>query len=227
MEERGVMPVNPVPAVVVALFVAIMGIEAAFQLGEQGLAGGPQAVGWRIAAIGDYGFSPAVWERVTAAGDMSLAMLRRFVTYAFLHGSFTHAVFAGVLLLALGKFVGEGMGQVAVLAVMAAATVGGAVVYGIVVAGNLPLFGLYPAVYGLIGAYTYVLWLRIGQAGGRQVMAFRLIGFLMAIQLVFGAIFGAQPTWVADVGGFVVGGAVAIVVAPGGWAAFVARMRDR
>jgi rhomboid protease GluP len=227
MSEGGVMPVNPVPAVVVALFVAIMGIEAAFQLGEQGLAGGPQAVGWRIAMIGDYGFSPAVWERVAVAGDWSLAMLRRFVTYPFLHGSFTHALFAGVLLLALGKFVGEGMGQGAVLAVMAAAAVGGAVVYGVVVAGNVPLFGAYPAVYGLIGAYTYVLWLRIGQAGGRQVAAFRLIGFLMAIQLLFGAIFGAQPTWVADVGGFVIGGLVAILVAPGGWAAFVARMCAR
>lgn len=227
MSEGGVMPVNPVPAVVVALFVAVMGIEAAFQLGEQGLAGGPQAVGWRIAAIGDFGFSPAVWERVAVAGDMSVAMLRRFVTYAFLHGSFTHALFAGALLLALGKFVGEGMGQGAVLAVMAAGTVGGAVVYGVLVAGNMPLFGLYPAVYGLIGAYTYALWLRIGAAGGQKVMAFRLIGFLMAIQLLFGAIFGAQLTWVADVGGFVIGGLAAIMVAPGGWAAFVARMRRR
>jgi membrane associated rhomboid family serine protease len=180
-----------------------------------------------MAAIADFGFSPAVWERVTQAGDFSFAMLRRCVTYAFVHGSFTHAIFAAVLLLALGKFVGEGMGQGAVMAVFLAATVGGAVVFGLSVAGNLPLFGAYPGVYGLIGAYTYLLWLRIGRAGGPRVMAFRMIGVLMAVQLVFGVIFGAQPTWIADLAGFAVGGAVAILVAPGGWSAFVARVRQR
>jgi membrane associated rhomboid family serine protease len=227
MAEEQAWPVNRIPAVVVALCALIMGIELMFQLGEAGLAGGPQAVGWRMAAIADFGFSPAVWERVTQAGDFSFAMLRRCVTYAFVHGSFTHAIFAGVLLLALGKFVGEGMGQGAVMAVFLAATVGGAVVFGLSVAGNLPLFGAYPGVYGLIGAYTYLLWLRIGRAGGPRVMAFRMIGVLMAVQLVFGVIFGAQPTWIADLAGFAVGGAVAILVAPGGWSAFVARVRQR
>jgi membrane associated rhomboid family serine protease len=227
MAQDEAYPVNPLPAVVIALFGVIMAVEAAFQLGNAGLVGGPQAVGWRIAAIGDFGFSPAVWERVAVAGDFSLAMLRRFVTYAFVHGSFTHAIFAGVLLLALGKFVGEGMGQGAVLAVFGAATVGGAVGFGIFAAGNLPLYGAYPGVYGLIGAYTYLLWLKIGQAGGQRVAAFRLIGFLMAVQLVFAVIFGAQPTWIADVAGFVVGGLTAILVAPGGWAAFLARVRQR
>jgi membrane associated rhomboid family serine protease len=227
MAENEVYPVNPLPGVVIALFAVIIGVEAVFQLGNAGLMGGPQAVGWRISAIGDFGFSPAVWERVVMAGDVSVAMLRRFVTYAFVHGSFTHALFAGVLLLALGKFVGEGMGQVAVLAVFLAATVGGAVIYGILATGNLPLYGAYPGVYGLIGAYTYLLWLKIGQGGGQRIAAFRLIGFLMAVQLVFAVIFGAQPTWIADVAGFVLGGATAILVAPGGWAAFLARVRHR
>ncbi len=227
MTEEQAFPVNPVPAVVIALCAAVMGIELVFQLGEAGLAGGPQAVGWRMAAIADFGFSPAVWQRVTEAGDFSFAMLRRFLTYAFVHGSFTHAIFAAVLLLALGKFVGEGMGQGAVLAVFLAATIGGAVVFALTVAGNLPLFGAYPGVYGLIGAYTYLLWMRIGRAGGPRIMAFRMIGFLMAAQLVFGVLFGAQPTWIADVAGFVIGGAAAIMVAPGGWSAFVARVRQR
>ena len=227
MAEEQAFPVNPVPGVVVALFAIVMGVELVFQLGEAGLAGGPQAVGWRSGAIADFGFSPAVWERVTQAGDLSFAMLRHFVTYAFVHVNFTHAIFAGVLLLALGKFVGEGMGQGAVLAVFLAATVGGAVAFGIGAAGNVPLFGAYPGTYGLIGAYTYVLWLRIGRAGGQRIAAFRMIGFLMAVQLVFAVIFGGQPTWIADVAGFVVGGAVAIVVAPGGWSGFVARVRQR
>jgi membrane associated rhomboid family serine protease len=227
MAEREVYPVNPLPVVVIALFAVIMGIEGLFQLGMAGLVGGPQAVGWRISAIGDFGFSPAVWDQVVVVRDFSFGMLRRFVTYAFVHGSFTHAIFAGVLLLALGKFVGEVLGEVAVLIVFLVATVGGAVVFGLVVPGNAPLYGAYPGVYGLIGAYTYVLWLKLGAAGGNRIAAFRMIGFLMAVQLVFGLIFGSQPTWVADVAGFVWGGLAAILVAPGGWAAFVARLRVR
>jgi len=227
MADGGAFPVNPVPPVVVALCAAIMGIEALFQFGAAGLAGGPQAVGWRVAAIGDFGFSPAVWDRVAVTGDFSFAMLRRFLSYAFVHGSFTHAIFATVLLLALGKFVGEGMGQGAVLAVFAAATVGGAVVFGLTAPGNVPLIGAYPGVYGLIGAYTYVLWRRTVQTGGPRIAAFRMIGFLLAAQLVFAAIFGGQPTWIADVAGFAAGGVAAVLVAPGGWRAFVARIRAR
>jgi membrane associated rhomboid family serine protease len=227
MAEEQVFPVNPVPGVVIALFAVIMGVEGLFQLGQAGIVGGPQAVGWRIAAIEDYGFSPAVWDQVIVVRDWSFGMLRRFVTYAFVHGSFTHAIFAGVLLLALGKFVGEVLGEAAVLAVFLAAAVGGAVVFGLVVAGNMPLFGAYPGVYGLIGAYTYILWLKLGQTGGNRIAAFRMIGFLMAIQLAFGLIFGSQPTWIADVAGFVFGGLAAVLVAPGGWGAFVARLRVR
>jgi len=33
-----------------------MGIEGAFTLGSQGLLGGSDAVGWRLAAVRDYGF---------------------------------------------------------------------------------------------------------------------------------------------------------------------------
>lgn len=227
MAENAVFPVNSIPGAVVAFAAAIMGIEIVFQLGAAGLIGGPQAVGWRIAAVEDFGFSPAVWDRVAVAGDFSFAMVKRFVTYGLLHGSFTHAIFATVLLLALGKFVGEGMGQAAVVTVFIVATVGGAVLFGLIAPGNQPLIGAYPGVYGLIGAYTYVLWLRIGRAGGPRIAAFRMIGFLMAAQLLFGVIFGAQSTWIADVAGFVCGGVATVLVAPGGWGAFLSRLRAR
>ena len=37
-------PVNPLPAVVVALFLTLLGIELVFTLGARGLVGGPDAV---------------------------------------------------------------------------------------------------------------------------------------------------------------------------------------
>ena len=49
------------------------GIEANY-----GIIGGPRGVGWRIAAIEEYGFSPAVLERVLVAEDYSFDMLKRF-----------------------------------------------------------------------------------------------------------------------------------------------------
>ena len=106
-------------------------------------------------------------------------------------------------------------------------TVLGAVAFGAVVRGAQPLFGAYPAVYGLIGAFTYLLWLRLGRAGENRLGAFRLIGLLLAIQLVFGALFGSSPQWVGDVGGFLAGGATAVLVAPGGLSALRARLRAR
>ena len=47
-------PVNPMPPAVVLVFLAIAGIEAALSLGEAGMIGGREAIGWRLALIRDY-----------------------------------------------------------------------------------------------------------------------------------------------------------------------------
>ncbi len=222
--EPGVNPVNAVPPVVVVLVLLIAAVEAALSLGAQGLAGGPQGVGWRIAAVERFAVSPAVLD-YALRGEVGL--WPRFVTYAFVHGGAIHALFAGALLLALGKFVAEGMGQLRTLLVFLAATVGGAIVFGLSVGATQPLFGAYPGIYGLIGAFTYLMWLKLGQAGENRLAAFRLIGVLLALQLVFGALFGTSPQWVGDVGGFLAGGGAAVLLSPGGLSALRARLRTR
>ncbi len=220
----GLSPVNPVPPVVLALVLVIAGIEVAVSLGGQGLVGGPGAVGWRVSLIERFAVSPAVLD-YAAQGQAGL--WTRFVTYAFVHGSVTHALFAGAMLLALGKFVGEGMGQARTLAVFAVATVMGGLLFALTAGERQPLYGAYPGIYGLIGAFTYLLWLKLGRAGENRLQAFRMIGVLMAFQLVFSAIFGANPQWIGDLGGFLAGGATAVLVAPGGFAALRARLRAR
>lgn len=218
-------PLNPVPPFVIALFLVIIGVEAMFSLGARGMIGGPDAIGWRAGAIEDYGFNGDILTWMMQNNVWPTEHLRRFVTYAFVHGSFTHALFAGVLLLAMGKFVSEVFRHWAVLVLFLVSTVGGALAFGLVVQDRPWLIGAFPGVYGLIGGFTYIMWLRLGQLGSNQARAFTLIGVLMGLQLVFGLIFGASATWVADVSGFVVGFLASFMLSPGGFAKLRARIR--
>lgn len=220
-------PLNPLPPVVIALFLVIVGLEVVFNLGARGLIGGPQAVGWRLGTLERFAFSAEIFAWMRESGRWPIEHVMRFVSYPFVHASFTHALFAGVMLLALGKMVGEVMGSLAVLLLFFVSAAGGALVYALLVGSSTPLIGAYPAVYGLIGGFTYLLWLRLGQLGEKQVRAFTLIGFLLVIQLIFGLLFGANAEWVADLAGFVIGFAMSTLLVPGGWAKLVDRLRQR
>jgi membrane associated rhomboid family serine protease len=220
-------PLNPLPPVVIALFLVIVGIEVLFNLGARGLLGGPQAVGWRLGTMERFAFSAEIFAWMRDSGRWPLEHVLRFVSYPFVHASFTHALFAGVMLLALGKMVGEAMGSLAVVAIFFVSASGGALVYALTIGDTAPLIGAFPAVYGLIGGFTYMLWLRLGQLGENQIRAFTLIGFLLAIQLIFGLLFGANAEWVADIAGFGIGFGLSTVLAPGGWSKLVDRLRQR
>lgn len=220
-------PVNPIPPVIIAIVLVIVVVEAAFSAASAGLIGGPRGVGWRLAAFEDYAFSPVIWELVVDRGNYDVELLRRFVTYPFIHASFTGALFAGALTLALGKFVGDIFRGIPTLMVFFLSTILGACAFGFILDGRSPLLGAFTPVYGLIGAYTYVVWTRLGAMGQNQMQAFRLIGVLLGIQLVFGLIFDSDQMWVAELAGFVTGFLSSIILAPGGWNAFIARMRNR
>jgi membrane associated rhomboid family serine protease len=175
----------------------------------------------------DFGFQGQFPAYMVDSGQWRPDFLLRFLSYPFVHGSFTQAAFAGVMLLALGKYVGEVMAPVAVFALFVLCTLGGALAMWGLGQPDAWLFGAFPPVYGLIGAFTYLLWVRLGVVGGPQIMAFRLIAMLAAIQLVFGLIFGFAQDWPGDLGGFVTGLFFAPVLAPGGFAALMERLRRR
>ena len=215
--------VNPLPPVVAALFLMILAIEALFALGARSLIGGPEAVGWRLAAIQRYGFSAELLDWMWETGLWPLEQVMRLVTYPFVHYGFTQALFAGVILLAMGKMVAEVFGQVAMLAVFVLSGIGGAIGFALLVPGATWLVGGFPPVYGLIGAFTYLLWRSLANVGANQSRAFTLIGILMGIQLMFGLLFGTDNTWVADLTGFATGFGLSFFVSPGGWA----RLRSR
>ncbi|MCI2394277.1 rhomboid family intramembrane serine protease [Aliiroseovarius sediminis] len=220
-------PVNPLPPVVIALAVFLVGIELVFFAGSRGLIGGPQAAGWRILMIEEWGFRETLFTWMVENGQYPPRELARFFTYPFLHLSFTHLLFVLVFLLALGKMVGEVFSPLAFLVVYFGASIGGALAYWLVWDTPVVLFGGFPAVYGLIGAYTFLLWTNLAATGGNQLSAFRIIAFLMALQLIFGLLFGAGLTWVSEIAGFVAGFGLSFLVSPGGWSNVLAKLRKR
>ncbi|MBD3786202.1 MAG: rhomboid family intramembrane serine protease [Sphingomonadales bacterium] len=219
-------PLNPLPPVVWLLIAPIVIGEAMFALGSSGLAG-DLALGWRLDALQRFSFDPGIARAMIEQGVFPWRHVARIVTYPFVHGALTHALMAGVFILALGKMVGEVFSNAAVAVVFFGAAIFGAAVYTAMPFTQVAIFGGYPGAYGLIGAFTWILWVRLGQRNANRARAFSLIAMLMGIQLLFGLFFGARPDWIADLAGFVAGFLLSFLVAPGGWRATLALLRRR
>ncbi|MEP3346532.1 MAG: rhomboid family intramembrane serine protease [Litoreibacter sp.] len=226
-ENADASPFNALPPVVVALAVILAGVEVIFQAGASGLVGGAQGIGWRVIALQDYSFFGPIWMQMLDKSYYPMEHMQRFVTYPFVHGSFTHAAFAVVIVLAIGKAVGEVFSALSFIAVFMGSSIVAALVYATLIDTSQPLIGAYPGAYGLIGAFTFLLWVNLAAVGANSMRAFSLIGFLMLFQLVFGLLFGGGHDWVADVAGFVVGFSMSFIVSPGGWGRVLAKMRQR
>lgn len=227
MQHPNASPMNPLPWIVWALTLPVVAMEIVLALGERGILGGVAGAGWRIQAMERFAYIPDLTRFVVGNGIFPAEAAMRFVSYIFVHGSFTHALFAVVLLLALGKMVGEIFRWWAVLVVFFGAAIIGAAAYTLVPWVRMPLIGAYPGTYGLIGAFTFLLWVRLAGTGSNQYRAFTMIGMLLGIQLLFGLVFGGGVEWVADLAGFATGFLLSFVVSPGGWSATMARIRNR
>jgi len=214
--DQNASPLNHIPTAVVLVMLVLAAVEIVFQAAEHNLVGGPDAVGWRLGAITDYGFFSSLLNWMIDNRSFPLAQLIRFVTYPFVSDSFGNLIFGFVLVLALGKMVAEIFSQGAFLLIFFASTIVGALAYGLLVDTNQPLTGPYPAAYGLIGGFTFILWMRARAEGSNPLRAFSLIGFLLGIQVYFGLVYGGGYGWVAEVAGFVTGFGLSFVVAPDG-----------
>lgn len=220
-------PLNPLPWIVWALALPVIAVEIVVQLHALGLAGGGVAVDWRFTAVQYFAFAPD-WFRDGLATGRGAADLYRIVSYVLVNPTLTSTIFAVVMLLALGKMVAEVYRWWAVVLVVLGATVAGALAHAYLIPGNVnPLLGTFPAVYGLIGAFTFMLWVRLAATGGSQARAFTLIGFLLGFQLLFGLLFGGGVQWVSDLGGFAAGFLLSFIVSPGGWRRVMDRLRQR
>lgn len=232
---------NDVPPVVVVLALIIGGVELALILAEAGVIGGASGIGWRNALVEEFAIYPALMDEFARRGSLPIEHLWRFVTFPFIHASHTHALFAGIMTVALGKFVGDRWHWLSLLVIFAVSGAVAALVFCLISPVNWALFGAYPALYGLIGAFTYALWMRLGQEGANRWRAFSMIIFLISVQIVFGGAMqilnvlglgnAGQPIMlyagIADLAGFAVGLGLSPLLGPGGWKSFLVRIRQR
>lgn len=226
--DRNAPPLNPLPPIVWVLALPLIAMEVILSLGAEGLVGGPQAMGWRLQAVERFAAFPELLKLQWETGGHPVTELHRLVSYSLVHGSFTHAIFAIVMLLALGKWVGEVFRWWAVLIVTLGSAAVGALCYGLLIPElRAPLIGAYPAVYGLIGAFTFMIFTNLSRVGANKFRAFSLIGFLLFFQFVFGMLFGGGWDWVADVAGFCTGFLLSFVVSPGGFRRVMDQLRQR
>lgn len=223
MSEHDPSPMNPVPPPILALAAFLVGIELIFWAGANGIVGGPGGIAWRAGAVEDYAFYPRFWHFMLETNQWSLDGVARIFTYAFVGQSFVSTIFACVFILAFGKFVGDTIGGVRALVIFAASVVGASLIYGTVFPNQPPLIGAFPGAYGLLGGYTYVLFLVLDSADENRLQAFRLVGVLAALQLVFGVIFPGPPYWIADIGGAAIGFLTAMAMGPGGLLRWIRR----
>ncbi|CUH27935.1 Rhomboid family protein [Jannaschia seosinensis] len=229
IDPRNQNPFNTLPPLVVGLAVVIMGIEVLFQLGTLGLIGGREAVGWRLGALQDWSVAEPVWDWMWQTRQLPPAEIARLFAYPLIHGSLLHAGFAAVFVLAFGNAIAPLYPGWRFLAIFFGASFDGALGYLILFETPQPLFGAMPGAYGLIGAFAFLT--QRGLTRADPARAFMLLGFLLAIQPVFGILtlqgFGWVPPWGAEIIGAATGYALALVLFPGGMTGLRNRLRQR
>ncbi|GAB4265804.1 MAG: rhomboid family intramembrane serine protease [Pararhodobacter sp.] len=226
LRDLNASPLNPLPGAVWLLLAVILGVEAVLWGAHFGLVVGSEGLGWRIEAIQRYAFSSAIQDWMLQNRTFPAMHLVRYASFSFVHGGLMHAVFAAVLVAALGKSVAEAFGSARFLVLALVTPILAAVVFGLVMGTDALgwLIGAMPMVFGLVGAFTWMRWREAAGDRERQRRAFALIGMLLVARLGFGLFAETGPSWIAEVAAFVLGfGLSALFLGPGSWH----RLRER
>jgi len=209
--------VNPIPAAILVILAGIILVEATIFFGFGGFIGKPGAAYERLFLIQNYGVPPNLVNWMFDTKNFSFDYLLRFIAYSFVNFSGLSVIFAAVLLLALGKIVGEVFSPLSVILIWILSTSLASIFYSVSTTTDQILVGSYPGVYGFVGAYTFVSWITLRLAKNKnQSLAFSLIVVLMSVQLLFSFLFGTGQLWIADFGGFVTGFLISFFLIPGG-----------
>lgn len=211
--QGGAGPVFNAPASVIGLIAMLVAIHAAL------MAAGED---WQIWALYAFAFVPA------RLGGEAFPMIAgsqvwSFLTYAFLHGDWTHLLFNSLWLLVFGTPVARYLGTGRFLALCAIAAIGGGAASLVLHWGDrVIMIGASGAVSGMLAAAIPIMYGHRVPGGARPLTAaellqnVRALGF-MAIWLAITLVSGASGwtgnafleeggiAWEAHIGGFVFG----------------------
>lgn len=219
-------PLLPLPVPVWLALLALGGIELAFWLGAQGLTGDPLALGWRLAAAERFGFSAPVQAWMLEARQLPLHHLWRYLSYPLVHHGPLHAVLSAVFIAALGKAVAGTHGALVLSALLILPGALGAVLFGLFAPPPGWLMGATPAVFALVGAWTWNRWHAADDPRARWA-AFGLIGSFLVARLALALLVETGAIWLAEMTAFFCGAAMAAILAPGNVQRLLARLRQR
>ena len=203
-------PLSPPPISILGLVAIIAGLELIFSAGSAGLLGGPEAERWRYIAIFDYGFmnrtglDPVLGRGLISGNGISL------FAYPLVHYSFTETLFSVVLLLSVGKLVGEFQTDAFLIAVFFWGSAAGGICYGLLPSADIPLAGSMPGLFGMLGAFTCVTITR--PKGPIFQLTVGIPIALFGIQLFSSLVFGMPPVWMAVAGAYFAGAVFWIIL---------------
>ena len=189
------------PGYLWALVGVLAAIEAVLAMSDAGLIL-PAGLRWSAFALG--AFWQPLWSGQIAPIYPGQTVVM-FLSYAFLHGGLAHLALNSVVLLALGKLATVRIGMTRTLAVLALSAVGGALVFGLLSTGGVPMIGASGAVFGLLGlwqAWDYRMRKRMGQP--LKPVLTTILALIVA-NVVFFVILGGGLAWEAHLGGWLVG----------------------
>lgn len=183
--------------------------EIAFSLAESPLLG---LSSLRASAMMHGAFWPGLLGDWTPLFPGQVATM--FVSHAFLHGGVLHMLFNMLILLHLGREATFRLGQGGFVLLFAVSAAGGGLAYALLGDGQTPMIGASGAVFGLFGA---TIWWDIQRRLAARMPigpALRLIGGLVAMNVLLWLMVSGALAWQAHLGGFVAGMAMARLATP-------------
>ncbi|WP_428515104.1 rhomboid family intramembrane serine protease [Roseovarius sp.] len=186
--------------VLLSLVVTCVSIEIILQGADFGLWGSPR---WRGLVYQYGGFWRGLlsnWQPNYPAQPAAM-----FASYGFLHGGFVHLLVNMITLISLGRLVIERVGQMRFAVIYALSLLGGAVGFALMSSAVQPMVGASGALFGLAGVLTRWEYtaLRLARAGITPVL--RVIGLLVALNVVMYFAMDGNLAWESHLGGFLAG----------------------
>lgn len=180
---------------IMAVIEALLGLSDAGYLLPEGLR-------WSAFALGAF-WQPLLSGQVAPIYPGQTVVM--FLSYAFLHSGLAHLALNSVVLLALGKLATARIGRNRTLAVLALSAVGGALVFGLLSSGGVPMIGASGAAFGLLGLWQAWDYRMRKQMGQPLKPVLTTILALVVANVVFFVILSGGLAWEAHLGGWLVG----------------------